>query len=200
MVYREACAGYSTIYRWVSSLKGGDPTESILRDQKRSGRPLSASKAANQKAVDKMILDNRRIKQNDIAKELEISQERVQHTITDIYSRLQKSVFKVSAANVDWTKEAETVFQVFNPKTAATHDVRFTVVQNQFTRLLGLETVKRLKFVTINDDIFTSKLEISSTLGDLGEACLSLDPSKTRYNISLDTFRTYLSIWNPSEP
>ncbi|GFR86761.1 histone-lysine n-methyltransferase setmar-like protein [Elysia marginata] len=31
-----------------------------------------------------MILGNRRIKQKDIAKELEISRERVQHTITDI--------------------------------------------------------------------------------------------------------------------
>ncbi|GFR89924.1 transposase [Elysia marginata] len=65
-------------------MKGGDPTESILRDQKRSGRPLSASNAANQKAVDRMILSNRRIKQKYIAKELEISKERVQHIITDI--------------------------------------------------------------------------------------------------------------------
>ncbi|GFR91616.1 histone-lysine n-methyltransferase setmar-like protein [Elysia marginata] len=84
MVYREAYLVYSTVGRWVSSLKGGDPTESILRDQKRSGRPLSASNAANQKAVDKMILGNRRIKQKDIAKELEISKERAQHIITDI--------------------------------------------------------------------------------------------------------------------
>ncbi|GFS12368.1 histone-lysine n-methyltransferase setmar-like protein [Elysia marginata] len=84
MVYREACVDYSTVCRWVSTLKGGDPTESILRDQKHSGRPLSASNAANQKAVDKMILGNRCIKQKDIAKELKISKERVQHIITDI--------------------------------------------------------------------------------------------------------------------
>ena len=84
MVYREACVDYSTVCRWVSSLKRRDPTETILRDQKRSGRPLSASNAANQKAVDKMILGNRRIKQKNIAKELEISKERVQHIITDI--------------------------------------------------------------------------------------------------------------------
>ncbi|GFR97651.1 transposon Ty3-I Gag-Pol polyprotein, partial [Elysia marginata] len=74
--------------------------------------------------------------------------------------------------------KGETVLQVFNPKTATTHDVRFTIVQNQFTCLLGLETVKRLKFVTINDDKFISNLEISGTLGDLGEAHLSVDPSK----------------------
>ncbi|GFR96381.1 retrovirus-related Pol polyprotein from transposon 17.6 [Elysia marginata] len=55
--------------------------------------------------------------------------------------------------------KGETVLQVFNPKIATTHDVRFTVVQNQFTCLLGLETVKGLKFVTINDDKFISKLE-----------------------------------------
>ncbi|GFS07593.1 histone-lysine n-methyltransferase setmar-like protein [Elysia marginata] len=84
MVYREACVDYSTVCRWVSSLKGGDPTESILRDQKRSGKPLSPSNAANQKAVHKIILDNRPIEQKDIAKELEISKERVQHIIKDI--------------------------------------------------------------------------------------------------------------------
>ncbi|GFS17589.1 histone-lysine N-methyltransferase SETMAR [Elysia marginata] len=41
-------------------------------------------RSANQKAVDKVILGNWRIKQKDIAKELEISKERVQHIITDI--------------------------------------------------------------------------------------------------------------------
>ncbi|GFR59978.1 histone-lysine n-methyltransferase setmar-like protein [Elysia marginata] len=86
MVYREACVDYSTVCRWVSSLKGGDPTESILRDQKRSGKPLSASNAADQKAVGKIILGNWRIKQKDTAKEIEILKERVQHKfiITDI--------------------------------------------------------------------------------------------------------------------
>ncbi|GFR71357.1 histone-lysine n-methyltransferase setmar-like protein [Elysia marginata] len=82
--YGEACVYYSTVCRWVSSLKGGDPTESILRDQKRLGRPLIASNVANQKTVDSMILGNRRIKQKDNAKELEISKERVQHVTTDI--------------------------------------------------------------------------------------------------------------------
>ncbi|GFR81599.1 histone-lysine N-methyltransferase SETMAR [Elysia marginata] len=47
---------------------------------------MSASNAANQKAVDKMILGNRRIKQKDFAKELEISKERVLNIITDILS------------------------------------------------------------------------------------------------------------------
>ncbi|GFR64306.1 hypothetical protein ElyMa_003629100 [Elysia marginata] len=74
--------------------------------------------------------------------------------------------------------KGETVLQVFNPKTAATNNVRVMVVQNQFTCLLGLETVKRLKFVTINDDKFILKLEISGALGDLGEARFSVDPSK----------------------
>ncbi|GFR72727.1 hypothetical protein ElyMa_000385800 [Elysia marginata] len=68
-------------------------------------RPLSASNAADHKAVDKMILGNRCIKQKDIAKELEISKERVQHIITDILGYRNLSVCKVGTANVCRTTE-----------------------------------------------------------------------------------------------
>ncbi|GFO23771.1 collagen alpha-4(vi) chain [Plakobranchus ocellatus] len=50
--------------------KGEDPAETQLHDQIHSGRLESASKAINQEAVRKMILDNRRIKKIDIAREV----------------------------------------------------------------------------------------------------------------------------------
>ena len=72
----------------------------------------------------------------------------------------------------------EATLQVFNPKTQTSHDVQFTVVRNEFACLLGLDTVKTLRFITINEEKFVAKVETSSDLGDLGEVQLKLDPSK----------------------
>ena len=56
--------------------KGEDPRETILRDRKRSGRPLSASDTAHREKVDCMVRANRRVKQKEIADEVGISKER----------------------------------------------------------------------------------------------------------------------------
>ena len=84
LVYGESCVDYTTVWRWAKSLKGEDPIETKLHDERRCGRPKTASNAINKTAVGNMILANRRVKQSDIAREAGISKERVQHIITDI--------------------------------------------------------------------------------------------------------------------
>ena len=64
------------VRKWVRIYKGEDPRETILRDRKRSGRPLSASDTAHREKVDSMIRANRRVKQKEIADEVGISKER----------------------------------------------------------------------------------------------------------------------------
>ena len=73
----------------------------------------------------------------------------------------------------------EVTLPVYNEKSKSTHDISFTVVKNAFSCLLGLETVKSLGFVTINEDKFVTKVDADSCdLGDLGEASLKSDPAK----------------------
>ncbi|KAK3765194.1 hypothetical protein RRG08_051819 [Elysia crispata] len=56
------------------------------------------------------------------------------------------------------TPIGEAVLDVFNQKTTKTHKVKFTVVQNSLTCLLGLTTVKELRFITINSDQFIFRM------------------------------------------
>ena len=53
-------------------------------------------------------------------------------------------------------------------------EVKFVVVPNGFTILLGLKTIQELGFITINEECFISQLE-APQLGDLGEATLRID-------------------------
>ena len=53
-------------------------------------------------------------------------------------------------------------------------EVKFVVVPNGFTNLLGLKTIQELGFITINEECFISQLE-APQLGDLGEATLRID-------------------------
>ncbi|GFN78921.1 transposase [Plakobranchus ocellatus] len=48
-VYGEMCISDCAVCKWVRIFKGEDPRETILRDRKRSGRPLSASVMAHRK-------------------------------------------------------------------------------------------------------------------------------------------------------
>ncbi|GFN83132.1 histone-lysine N-methyltransferase SETMAR-like protein [Plakobranchus ocellatus] len=72
------------VRKWVRIFKGEDPRERILRDQKRSGRPLFASVTAHREKVDCMIRANRRVKQKEIANAVGISKERVHHIVTTV--------------------------------------------------------------------------------------------------------------------
>ncbi|GFO01489.1 hypothetical protein PoB_002799400 [Plakobranchus ocellatus] len=78
------CAFQTAVCKWVRIFKGEDPRETILRDGKRSGRPLSASLMAHQEKVDCMIRANRRVKQKEIANAVGISKERVHHIVTTV--------------------------------------------------------------------------------------------------------------------
>ncbi|GFO34048.1 transposase [Plakobranchus ocellatus] len=50
-VYGEMCISDCAVRKWVRIFKGEDRTETILRDRKRSGRPLSASDTAHREKV-----------------------------------------------------------------------------------------------------------------------------------------------------
>ena len=75
------------------------------------------------------------------------------------------------------TPIGEATLRVYNPKTRLTHPIKFIVVTDDVKCLLGIETLKALQFVTLNNDKFVSSVEASCALGDLGEAKLSVDPS-----------------------
>ena len=61
-----------------------------------------------------------------------------------------------------------------NPCTSVESEVKFVVVPNGFTNLLGLKTIQKLGFITINEECFISQLK-APQLGDLGEATLRID-------------------------
>ena len=86
----------------------------------------------------------------------------------------------------------EVTLETLNPKTGTTHVVTFTVVPNSLSCLLGIETLKKLGFITLNEQKYVAKIDSNSalgnpedstsshsTLGDLGEAHLHLDTAKT---------------------
>ena len=52
----------------------------------------------------------------------------------------------------------ETLLKVKNPRPSTESEVKFIVVQNGFTNLLGLNTIQELGFITINKDQFISQV------------------------------------------
>ncbi|GFN86863.1 histone-lysine N-methyltransferase SETMAR-like protein [Plakobranchus ocellatus] len=83
-VYGEMCISDCAVCKWVRGFKGEHHRETILRDRKRSGRPLSASVTAHREKVDCMIRANRRVEQKEIANAVGISKERVHHIVTTV--------------------------------------------------------------------------------------------------------------------
>ena len=55
-------------------------------------------------------------------------------------------------------------------------EVKLVVVPNGFTDLLGLKTIQKLGFITINKECFIFQIK-APQLGDLGEATLRIDES-----------------------
>ena len=68
----------------------------------------------------------------------------------------------------------ETLLKVVNPRTGTETEVKFIVVPNGFTSLLGLKTIQELGFITINSEFFIAQVK-TPQLGDLGEATLKVD-------------------------
>ncbi|GFO02673.1 transposase [Plakobranchus ocellatus] len=83
-VYGEMCISDCAVRKWVRIFKGEDPRETILRDQKHSGRPLSASVTAHREKVDCMIRANRRAKQKEIANAVERTSAPYRHNCTGL--------------------------------------------------------------------------------------------------------------------
>ena len=70
--------------------------------------------------------------------------------------------------------KGEAVLNVQNPKTNTSSEVRFTVVDDSFTCLLGVSTVQELGLITVNREAFIAKVT-SESLGDLGETTLTVE-------------------------
>lgn len=68
----------------------------------------------------------------------------------------------------------ETILKVTNPRTSVESEVKFIVVPNGFTNLLGLKTIQELGFITINEECFISHIN-APQLGDPGEATLRIN-------------------------
>ena len=108
----------------------------------------------------------------------------VNDSAADVNTICQKQVreHQVSPTTVRlnmWNKTnlkplGETVLRVVNPCTSVESEVKFVVVPNGFTNLLGLKTIQELGFLTINEECFISQLK-ALQLGDLGEATLGID-------------------------
>ena len=90
------------------------------------------------------------------------------------------------------TPIGEAILDVFNQKTTKTHMVKFTVVQNSLTCLLGLTTVKELGCTTINTDQFIFRM---STQNDSGVTAShpTIQPSDDDKPGELGTARLYTS-------
>ena len=74
-VYGDASIAYSTVKKWVSRIKDeeDDLSLSSLQDRRRSGRPSLAVNSGNSDEVEKLIKDDRKITNNDIAECVEVN-------------------------------------------------------------------------------------------------------------------------------
>ena len=69
----------------------------------------------------------------------------------------------------------EAVLDVVKPKNGQSAAVRFTVVDNGYTCLSGVNTIQALGLGTFNKHAFIASVTKES-LGDLGEAKLRINP------------------------
>ncbi|KAF7272699.1 hypothetical protein GWI33_014544 [Rhynchophorus ferrugineus] len=76
--FPDTAPGISTIKDWYTKFRRG---EMSTEDGERSGRPKEVVTDENIKKIDKMILNDRKLKLNEIAHTLKISTERVHHII-----------------------------------------------------------------------------------------------------------------------
>ncbi|KAK3773979.1 hypothetical protein RRG08_056751 [Elysia crispata] len=88
------------------------------------------------------------------------------------------------------TPIGEATVDVFNQKTTKTHKVKFTVVQNSLTCLLGLTTVKELGFISINTDQFIFRMSTQNDT-DVTESHPTMQPSDDDKPGELGTARLY---------
>jgi transposase InsO family protein len=74
----------------------------------------------------------------------------------------------------------EVQLDVVNPKTKKTHTITFSVVDNNLQSILDVETCKGMDLITVKEENFqVAKVDSCESLGDLGEATLTVDPAVT---------------------
>ncbi|XP_062614646.1 uncharacterized protein K02A2.6-like [Saccostrea cucullata] len=71
----------------------------------------------------------------------------------------------------------EADLDVINVRSNVLQKLRFVVVQNNLTCLLGKDAIQDMGLVTVNSKKFISKVGLEQPLGDLGIATLKVDPS-----------------------
>ncbi|XP_062603216.1 uncharacterized protein K02A2.6-like [Saccostrea cucullata] len=71
----------------------------------------------------------------------------------------------------------EADLDVINVRSNVVQKLRFVVVQNYLTCLLGKDAIQDMGLVTVNSKKFISKVGLEQPLGDLGIATLKVDPS-----------------------
>ena len=62
-----------------------------------------------------------------------------------------------------------------NPRNNEEHEVKFIIVPHDFECLLGLQTIQKLNFITVNSELYIGK--VVRDLGDLGEVKLKTQPT-----------------------
>ena len=75
-VYGDSVPSFTTVQFWAAEFKRGRKS---LGDDKRSGRPKTASTDENVANVNQMVLEDHRIEVREIAKVMNMSKERVCH-------------------------------------------------------------------------------------------------------------------------
>ncbi|CAC5416287.1 unnamed protein product [Mytilus coruscus] len=79
----------------------------------------------------------------------------------------------------------EVHLKLINPKNGDETMATLVVVPNGHMNLLGLDTIRRMGLITVNDDRFIAKVE-TQKIGDLGEITLKVDeniPAKKHYQV-----------------
>lgn len=85
-VFGDSAESKSTVYRWVDRFKAG---RTSLEDDPRCGRPITAVSDTNIAAVEKLVMDDRRITIREIAITIDIGLRQV-HEILHIHLGLSK--------------------------------------------------------------------------------------------------------------
>lgn len=127
----------------------------------------------------KMVTATMRVNECDVRFQLDSGAN--VNTICKRYVK-RNQVTKSSSQLVMWngTKMnplGEAELEVYNPCTKDTRKILFTVVENDLTCLLGLDTLRSMKLITVHRDRFIGKVAEAKPLGDLGEVHLEVDPS-----------------------
>ena len=79
-VYGDSAPSFTTVKFWAAEFKRG---RTSFGDDKRSGRPKTATTNDNIAQVHLMVLGNRRIKVREIAEAMNMSKERVCHILNE---------------------------------------------------------------------------------------------------------------------